>query len=66
MISAGPGASRTRSPLRQTEHLRHAGAARQFRMFGQMQRLAVRRDENFRPTQPIMSSNSARRGWPET
>ena len=40
-----PGASLTRSPLRHIEHLRHAGRARQRGVLGQMQRLAMNRDQ---------------------
>ena len=61
-----PGASRTRSPLRQVTTL-HAGARAPARR--------ARPDAAASPctgmricglTQPIMSSSSARRGWPET
>ena len=49
MISAGPGASRTRSPLRQTSTCGTPALARKLGMFGEMQRFAMRRNKDFRP-----------------
>ena len=48
MISAPPGASRTRSPLRQVSDLAARRAARERRVLGQMQRLAMHRHDDLR------------------
>ncbi len=66
MISAGPGASRTRSPLRQTSTCGTPASRASSACSARCSASPCAGIRIFGRTQLIMSSNSARRGWPDT